>query len=177
MFSKFIHDRIWGSCDHDCASKNNFKEFKKRSLEELNEYRKLHYANKLYTSESLDKIAQKEADRYIKTKGDQTCKLKDDYGCVTSKLYKTFITFFIQTLYDELLLTYRWKKKYLKRKHLHLVQLIWRKAKYIGIGIAKEKDCVYLVLAFSSKVKTHSGYKYNVLPIRNKYILKYRNLI
>ncbi|CEF63564.2 CAP domain-containing protein [Strongyloides ratti] len=174
-FTELCKKNIWGVCV-DCYYKISNSELRKRLLEEINFYRKLHGVPSVSYHSKYNNYAKEEAKKFLKTNKSSSCVHQTKFGCVYLPVPDIFVQFTINSIYEKLLAYYDWKKNAYKSKLESAIQLIWKKARYIGISFAQEDYFVFIFLTFSSKVKNDKNYKKNVRPIMSKYIKQYGTL-
>ncbi|CEF63561.1 CAP domain-containing protein [Strongyloides ratti] len=172
-FSTKIHGYVWDGCEYNCYSQNNFMEFRKRVVKELNLYRQLHGAGKLIYSVKFSKIAQSMANERAQKGIHSHCDRNPVFGCLAGSLMRQNIGNIISSMYNDLLGNYDFAFMFLNRKKYYPLQLIWKSSKYFGVGIAEDSFYAYVVLTFSSILRNDKNYYKNVSPIQKKFIALY----
>ncbi|CEF63563.1 CAP domain-containing protein [Strongyloides ratti] len=174
-FSERFRERVWGDCG-ECYSKINISDFRNRVLEELNMYRKIHGVPSVSYDSKYNELAKSEAENFLKTHNSFICIRRTEYSCIYLELSNFDAHSMITSLYVKLMTYYNWKKNSYTPNLVNGVQLIWKKAKYIGLDFAIEGSFVTTFLIFSSKVTDDKNYKKNVFPVKSTYIKKYGTL-
>ncbi|CEF61705.1 CAP domain-containing protein [Strongyloides ratti] len=174
-FVEKFGEKVWGDC-RSCYHEIFTTIFRKRVLEEINYYRKLHGVPKVSYHSKYNNYAKDEVKKFLKTGKSSSCDKQTKFKCVYMALPDSQAHLVISTLYEKLLALYDWEKNVYKSKLDPAIQLIWKKVKYIGIGLAQKQYHLHMFLTFSSKVKNDKDYKKNVRPIMRKYIKLYGKL-
>ncbi|CEF63573.1 CAP domain-containing protein [Strongyloides ratti] len=172
-FSEKYRKHVWGDCSPNCFKKLNKSDLEYRILKELNSYRKLHGADKLSLDKKYSKLAKKISYEYFEKNNYDICHNTTAYGCIQLFSETDQAHLGVTKLYNNLLWYYNWKENSFKHFLLHPIQLIWKKARNIGIHISELNSVTCIFLTFSSKVKNDKNYKKNVSPVLKKYILEY----
>uniref|UniRef100_A0A0N5C063 SCP domain-containing protein n=1 Tax=Strongyloides papillosus TaxID=174720 RepID=A0A0N5C063_STREA len=141
--------KIWLNCNSDCYYSNNFLTTEKNYLREINHYRKIFENNPLYWNMKLSGLAQNRASYMAKRK-----KLLPD----PSKTYDELIAYapsangiyLINLLYEEALFENSKINKLSPRKK-EMARLLTSYQHYIGFGMAKNGNSVYICIKFTPK--------------------------
>ncbi|CEF63562.1 CAP domain-containing protein [Strongyloides ratti] len=172
-FTAKINPKVWKNCSYKCYSENNFTEFKKKMVEELNMYRELHDANQLVYNETLAQEAQKIAEEKAQKGSHSHCDKNLPFGCLFGSLIHFNVGKMLYSMYNEFLSKYDFAADYVYRRYTPGLELIWKNVKQVGVGVAEDSLFGYVIFTFSSKITNDSSYYDNIFPVQNKYIQMY----
>uniref|UniRef100_A0A0K0E6Q0 SCP domain-containing protein n=2 Tax=Strongyloides stercoralis TaxID=6248 RepID=A0A0K0E6Q0_STRER len=161
MPSLYIWRSLWGKCDYICYSFNHFELLKAKYVEEINLLRKYHLTSPLLVDNKLMKLAQKHAEKMAKTGKLLSLSRFSFYGETIGAIFYLAGNTMINKWYQE--------SKYYNyasgkpSKHLKsFTQLVWKKSRKIGIGIAKKDHTLFIVCRFYPKGNVKNNFIANV---------------
>uniref|UniRef100_A0A0N5BK20 SCP domain-containing protein n=1 Tax=Strongyloides papillosus TaxID=174720 RepID=A0A0N5BK20_STREA len=160
-FSSSIWKRIWNNrFSYGCYSYMNFKLLKERFLREINAYRSAHKAYPLIESFKISKKAQKHAEEIASHK---TIIFSEsvDYDEIIGSSDLIYAPLMVKKWYDEEL-DYSSVFPFFKKKVSNFVKMVWKGTTHVGIGIAKCKCKIFVVLKFSPKIKNTHNFISNI---------------
>uniref|UniRef100_A0A0K0FIY1 SCP domain-containing protein n=1 Tax=Strongyloides venezuelensis TaxID=75913 RepID=A0A0K0FIY1_STRVS len=144
----YVWKEVWSNCKNDCYFFRNFKKTKINYWKELNRYRRACGKSFLVLHPILDALAQKRANNMAKYNtliADENKKY-DELIAYSTQAYGMFL---IKILFED-----AWshnpdfdRKSARKRE---MARLMSSNQKYVGIGIAKKGNYVYVCMKFTS---------------------------
>ncbi|CEF66101.1 CAP domain-containing protein [Strongyloides ratti] len=164
--SIYIWRMVWNGCDYKCFSSQNYKIFRLNILKEINLLRKYHYSYPLLLNNKLEKLAQKYAEKSAKVGKLLPLSIFYTYGQTMGIMFYLAGNTIVNRWYQES--KYYDYKNHRSSKGLKMfTQLVWRRTKFIGIGVAKTNYALYIVCLFHPKGNVKNKFKENVIkPIR-----------
>uniref|UniRef100_A0A0K0FXI5 CAP domain-containing protein (inferred by orthology to a zebrafish protein) n=1 Tax=Strongyloides venezuelensis TaxID=75913 RepID=A0A0K0FXI5_STRVS len=162
-FSNQIWTRIWSNCNYECLFANNHLRLKQKLLREANEYRRAHKAKPLFEHSKMSREAQLLANsiaHYQRIFRDGNKK----YGETVAMVYYELGPMVVKRWYDEI--KYYFFKSYRTFKEARdFSQLVWKKSKNVGIGVAEcYHNKLVVVFKYYPKGNVPILYRYNVKP-------------
>uniref|UniRef100_A0A0N5BSN3 SCP domain-containing protein n=1 Tax=Strongyloides papillosus TaxID=174720 RepID=A0A0N5BSN3_STREA len=162
-FSNQIWTRIWSDCNYECLFANNYLRLRQKLLREANEYRRAHNAKPLLEYSRMSREAQLFADdiaRYERIFRDRNKK----YGETVAKVYYELGPMVVKRWYDEIKY-YFFKSIRTFKEAKDFSQLVWRKSRQVGIGVAECcRNKIIVVFKYYPKGNVRLLYRYNVKP-------------
>ncbi|XP_030383781.1 Golgi-associated plant pathogenesis-related protein 1-like [Scaptodrosophila lebanonensis] len=151
---------------------HTLSDFKPETLKMHNKYREIHHVPPLTTSHYLTKIAQAWA-RVIGTKNTLLHPVyKRSYRF---NLAKTALPLnplaTIEAWYRERSL-YNYAKGVFSYRYHHFTKMVWRSSKYIGIGLTRKGDLIFIVVAYEPGGNIDGEYRKNVFSPHETYVVK-----
>uniref|UniRef100_A0A0K0G1Z8 CAP domain-containing protein (inferred by orthology to a zebrafish protein) n=1 Tax=Strongyloides venezuelensis TaxID=75913 RepID=A0A0K0G1Z8_STRVS len=171
-FSNKIYRTLWFDCDYTCFHKYQYKFYKDRFLSNINLIREYHKVGALIESPEMSKLAQKHANKMaLKEK-----LFKDtsfEYGEIVWASYYPAASLIVTQWYDERF-NYKFGSNHPGHGTQSLTQMLWKGSKYIGIGIKKYGDKLYVDCKFYPRGNIDYEYKKNVLKRKSKWFSWFR---
>uniref|UniRef100_A0A0N5BTS9 SCP domain-containing protein n=1 Tax=Strongyloides papillosus TaxID=174720 RepID=A0A0N5BTS9_STREA len=166
-FSNRIYNNVWSDCDYECYWMNNYDEYKKRVVANINLLRLSHGSGNVRQSDVLDEIAQNHANKMAR-KNTLFTEYSQMYGIIIGMSFYPAASVIVTKWYDE-----HRKYNFLKNRPQPgtqgFTQLIWKNEKLIGVGVAKSKDILFVACYFYPKGNIKNHYKRNVFRRRSRW--------
>uniref|UniRef100_A0A0N5BV81 SCP domain-containing protein n=1 Tax=Strongyloides papillosus TaxID=174720 RepID=A0A0N5BV81_STREA len=160
-FSSLIWKKIWNNrFSFGCYSYMNFKLLKERFLREINAYRTAHKAYPLIESLQISEEAQKRAEEIASQKKIMSIEI-GNYDEIIGFSDLIYAPLMVKKWYDEVLF-YNFKFPFFTNKVSNFVKMVWKSTTHVGIGIAKCKCKIFVVLKFSPKIKNTHNFISNI---------------
>uniref|UniRef100_A0A0K0G204 SCP domain-containing protein n=1 Tax=Strongyloides venezuelensis TaxID=75913 RepID=A0A0K0G204_STRVS len=152
---------VWNQCKRpDCYSKHNFAKVYGMFFKEINLYRKLHRSAPLKYDRKLGMEALKEATKCANAGTLITFK-KYRYSTLHAIFNIEYVPITIYKWYREVSM-YNFKSNVIIPHAEHFSILVWANTTRIGIGIARNKNDIYMVFKFYPEGNQNYRFKENV---------------
>ncbi|CEF66099.1 CAP domain-containing protein [Strongyloides ratti] len=167
--SYYVWKHIWGKCDCSCFSFNNFEVFKAKILQEITLLRKFHGAPPLIIDKKLTRLAEAQAKKLAKANKIVSLFKFSPYGSTMGIIFYLAGSTMVNNWYEENKY-YDYNNQKSIKGFKSFTQLVWRKSKYIGIGVVRKNFALFVVCFFYPKGNSKGNYLKNVLPPRKKIV-------
>uniref|UniRef100_A0A0N5BMB7 SCP domain-containing protein n=1 Tax=Strongyloides papillosus TaxID=174720 RepID=A0A0N5BMB7_STREA len=160
-FSNRIFKSVWSDCDYICYFEIGFSNYKSRALTQINIYRVYHKVHILKENSQLNKLAQNLADKMADRK--TLLKVQSSlYGIVVGMSYYPAASVLVTKWYDENS-RYRYHTKGPIYGTQSFTQMVWKNTKYVGLGVAKKGDLLFVACFYFPRGNVYGQYRRNVL--------------
>uniref|UniRef100_A0A0N4Z2X0 SCP domain-containing protein n=1 Tax=Parastrongyloides trichosuri TaxID=131310 RepID=A0A0N4Z2X0_PARTI len=154
---------------HKVSSKLIFILFtsnKRQFLNQTNEYRKMHQVGSVIMNETINKISE---DYAKKLASQNVLKHSGIKGYGENLLYMSESLVMkrgIKSWYEEVKY-YDFSNPVYNSKTGHFTQLVWKKTKQVGFGVAQNGSRVFVVCHYTPRGNVIGQFAANVLPLKN----------